>query len=62
MILLSDKKVDFIPYATAFLGFMIQYIPDINFKISLSTIKIICKLELLIQIYSKTIANEWNQL
>lgn len=38
----GDRKVDFIPYATGFLGFMIQYIPDINFKISLTTIKIIC--------------------
>lgn len=38
---MSEKKLDFIPFATYFLGFMIQYIPDINFKISLSTIKII---------------------
>ena len=41
---MSDKKMDFMPYATAFLGFMIQYIPDINFKISLTAIKIISKL------------------
>lgn len=40
-ILMSDKKMDFMPYATPFLGFMIQQIPDINFKISLSSIKII---------------------
>lgn len=44
MILANEKKVDFMPYATAFLGFMIQYIPDINFKISLTTIKIIARL------------------
>lgn len=43
VILLGDKRVDFLPYATTFLGFMLQYIPDINFKISLTTIKIICK-------------------
>lgn len=36
--------MDFFPYATAFLGFMLQYIPDINFKISLTTIKIIARL------------------
>lgn len=35
--------MDFMPFATAFLGFMIEYIPDINFKISLTSIKIICK-------------------
>lgn len=45
---MSEKKVDFMPYATAFLGFMIQYIPDINFKISLSSIKIISKFEFFI--------------
>jgi hypothetical protein len=43
VILSSDKKVDFMPLSTNFLGFMIQYIADINFKISLTTIKIICK-------------------
>jgi hypothetical protein len=43
MALSVDKKVEFLPYVTHFLGFMIQYIPDINFKISLTTIKIICK-------------------
>lgn len=32
------------PYATHFLGFIVQYIPDINFKISLTVIKIITKL------------------
>ena len=31
------------PYANHFLGFMIQFIPDINFKISLTSIKIISK-------------------
>jgi len=44
MYLSTEKKVEFMPYATNFLGFMIQYIPDINFKISLSSIKIISKL------------------
>lgn len=39
----SEKKVDFMPYSNHFLGFMIQFIPDINFKISLSSIKIISK-------------------
>ena len=42
-VLASDKKMDFFPYATPFLGFIIQYIPDINFKISLTTVKIISK-------------------
>jgi hypothetical protein len=40
-VLASDKKVEFLPYATQFLGFILQYIPDINFKISLTSIKII---------------------
>ena len=42
--------MEFLPYSTHFLGFMIQYIPDINFKISLTTIKIICMLFHSIQI------------
>ena len=37
--------MDFLPYSSHFLGFIMQYIPDINFKISLTTIKIICKLK-----------------
>jgi hypothetical protein len=41
IVLASDKKVEFLPYATQFLGFILQYIPDINFKISLTSIKII---------------------
>ena len=32
------------PYATPFLGFIIQYIKDINFKISLTAINITSKL------------------
>lgn len=43
--IIGEKKIDFLPYATSFLGFMIQYIPDINFKISLTTIKIIRKIK-----------------
>eukprot|EP00347_Sterkiella_histriomuscorum_P023335 403335038 len=46
MILMNEKKVEFMPYSNHFLGFMIQYIPDINFKISLTSIKIISKLQL----------------
>jgi len=42
--LYSDKKRDFAPHATAFLGFLYQLIPDINFKISLAAIKIITAL------------------
>jgi hypothetical protein len=34
----------FMPYATPFLGFIIQYIKDINFKISLTAINITNKL------------------
>jgi len=34
----------FMPYATPFLGFIIQYIKDINFKISLTAINITSKL------------------
>jgi hypothetical protein len=44
-VLSTDRKLDFFPYSQQFLGFIIQFIPDINFKISLTTIKIICKLE-----------------
>jgi hypothetical protein len=44
MALNGDKKVEFMPYATQFLGFIVQMIPDINFKISLTVIKIITKL------------------
>ncbi len=43
-ILQSEKKVDFLPYSTSFLGFIIQFISDINFKISLTTVKMIAKL------------------
>ena len=45
---MGDKKTEFMPYATLFLGFMIQNIPDINFKISLTTLKIISKIIALI--------------
>jgi hypothetical protein len=34
----------FMPFATPFLGFIIQYIKDINFKISLTAINITSKL------------------
>jgi len=53
MVVMSDKKMDFIPYATAFLGFIIQYISDINFKISLTAIKIISKQYYLLIIIDK---------
>lgn len=48
VVVMSDKKMDFMPYATAFLGFIMQYISDINFKISLTAIKIISNYLLLI--------------
>ena len=34
----SDRKMDFLPYATPFVGFILQFIKDINFKISLTAI------------------------
>jgi hypothetical protein len=34
----SSKKVDFLPYSTPFLGYIIGFIQDINFKISLTAI------------------------
>ena len=40
----TEKKMQFMPYATPFLGFMIQYIKDINFKISLTAINVTSKL------------------
>lgn len=45
----SEKKVDFLPYATQFLGFIIssKFIPDINFKVNQSALRIIPKLILL---------------
>lgn len=42
-ILSTERKMDFLPYSTNFLGFVIQFISDINFKISLTVIKIISK-------------------
>lgn len=45
MLLMNDKKVEFLPYATQFLAFMIEFITDINFKISITSIKIISKLK-----------------
>jgi hypothetical protein len=60
--LMSDKKMDFMPYATAFLGFMIQYISDINFKISLSSIKIIGNNKAKSFVYRQTTTNEPDQL
>ena len=44
VVISGEKKVDFLPYATSFLGFILQMISDINFKISLTTIKMITKL------------------
>ena len=35
-----DQKNAFTPYASAFLGFMITFIKDINFKICLNSIQI----------------------
>jgi len=34
----SEKKMEFIPYSTAFLGFLVLFIRDINFKICLAAI------------------------
>lgn len=58
---MSEKKMDFMPFATAFLGFMIEYIPDINFKISLTSIKIICKNKFLFHMYRQTFINEFDK-
>ena len=35
--------MDFMPYATPFLGFILQFIKDINFKICLTAIQITSK-------------------
>jgi hypothetical protein len=40
----TERKIAFMPYATPFLGFIIQFIKDINFKISLTAINITNKL------------------
>jgi len=40
----NEKKVDFLPYATNFIGFISTMIQDINFKIALTVIKMISKL------------------
>lgn len=40
----SDKKMDFLPYATNFIGYIMQFIKDINFKICLTAIQITSKL------------------
>ena len=40
----SDRKLVFLPYATPFIGFILQFIKDINFKISLTAIQITSKL------------------
>jgi len=40
----NEKKVDFLPYATNFIGFISTMIQDINFKIALTVIKMIAKL------------------
>ena len=39
----SDRKLVFLPYATPFIGFILQFIKDINFKISLTAIQITSK-------------------
>ena len=39
----SDRKMVFLPYATPFIGFILQFIKDINFKISLTAIQITSK-------------------
>jgi hypothetical protein len=40
----TEKKIEFLPFSTAFLGFIIQYIKDANFKISLTAINMTSKL------------------
>lgn len=40
----TDKKIDFLPFSTPFLGFIIQYVKDINFKISITAINITIKM------------------
>ena len=39
-----DKKVIFLQNSSAFLNFLIPFIKDINFKISLASINITCKM------------------
>ena len=41
---MTDKKLDFLPYAAPFIGVLLQLIPDINFKISLTSIKLLTKI------------------
>ena len=41
---MTDKKIDFLPFSTAFLGFIVQYIKDINFKISITAINMTSKM------------------
>lgn len=41
------SKAEFLPYATPFFGFIIQFIKDINFKICLTAIQMTDKLMLL---------------
>ena len=40
----SERTARFLPHATAFLGFIIAYIKDMNFKLSLTAINITSKL------------------
>lgn len=40
----NERKARFLPHATAFLGFIIAYIKDMNFKLSLTAINITNKL------------------
>ena len=36
--------MEFLPFSTAFLGFIVQYIKDVNFKISITAINITSKM------------------
>jgi hypothetical protein len=41
----TDKRMEFLPFSTAFLGFIVQYIKDINFKISITAINMTSKFD-----------------
>ena len=43
-VLVTERKVDFLPYANHFLGFIVPYVSDINFQVSLTSLKILAKL------------------
>ena len=40
----NDRKAQFLQHATAFLGFIIGYIKDMNFKVSLTAINMTSKI------------------